>query len=96
MARLGEMLVSEGIITSTQLHEALDHQKRDGGLLGGVLVGRGFVSEAVLVDALSRQTGTPAVDLDKIPPDYSLAKVLPEAKARKIGCVNWNACATGA
>jgi hypothetical protein len=87
MARLGEMLVGEGVITSVQLHDALDHQKKEGGLLGGVLIARGFVSEAALVDVLSRQTGTPVVDLERTPPEPALAKVIPEAKARKIGCV---------
>lgn len=46
--RLGDRLIKEGLITSEQLQQALEIQKREGGLLGDVLVHYGFISELQL------------------------------------------------
>jgi len=51
---LGQVLLSEGIITETQLKEALEEQKRSGTMLGMLLVRRGVVTES-RVAAILRQ-----------------------------------------
>jgi hypothetical protein len=62
--RLGDLLVRAGVLTPTQLEAALAEQRRWGGRLGRVLVQMQFVSEAVLIRALSKQLGIRAADLD--------------------------------
>jgi len=64
---LGELLVNQGVITQDQLKEALDQQGKIGGRLGEILVKKGFINEAVLVDSLSLQLG-----ILKMAPDFHL------------------------
>lgn len=52
---LGEMLLENGEITRQQLDEALEIQKKDGGLLGIILVNLGFINEQSLVKYLAIQ-----------------------------------------
>lgn len=61
--RLGDMLISEGIIAQEQLNEAVSAQGREGGKLGEVLIRLGYVSEEQIVIALSKQLGIPYVSL---------------------------------
>ena len=44
MAAIGETLIREGIITTPQLQNALEHQKSHGGRLGDALVALGFIT----------------------------------------------------
>jgi hypothetical protein len=57
------MLVAAGAIEPVQLTKALEEQKRNGGLLGMVLVRLGFVDERAIVRALASQLGLPVVQL---------------------------------
>jgi type IV pilus assembly protein PilB len=54
-ALLGEMLLENGEITRQQLDEALEVQKKEGGLLGIILVNLGHISEQSLVKYLAVQ-----------------------------------------
>lgn len=72
--KLGELLISEGIITQDQLDEALKCHIIFGIKLGSSLIELGFVDEDVLVDLLSRILGVPAVnsiELMDVPPDVT-------------------------
>jgi hypothetical protein len=60
--RIGDLLVSYGLITSQQLEHALRTQKLRGGRLGTVLVGERFIDSATLGHFLSVQLGIDAVD----------------------------------
>lgn len=62
-ARLGEMLVSRGVITSPQLDEALTEQKSSGTFIGRILVAHDWASEEEVARALSEQVGLAYVDL---------------------------------
>ena len=44
-SRLGEILVKDSLISTDQLKQALDHQKKNGGRLGTCLVKLGLVSD---------------------------------------------------
>ena len=44
-SRLGEILVKDSLISSDQLKQALDYQKKNGGRLGTCLVKLGLVSD---------------------------------------------------
>ena len=61
--RVGDLLVSENIITGEQLDYALKEQKSSGRKLGKTLVNLGFVDEQVLLNTLSKQLDIPFVDI---------------------------------
>lgn len=63
--RLGELLVAAGVLDETRLNAALAEQRKWGGKLGTILVDMGFLTESLMVKALSRQLGLPEIDLDK-------------------------------
>lgn len=76
--RLGELLVSNGLITPQQLEEALQEHKFSGNKLGSSLVKLGFLSEKNLVSFLSRHYGVPAIDLNEVQIDSETMRMIPE------------------
>ncbi len=50
--RLGEMLMGNGIISNDQLEKALDQQKKNGGMLGMILVNLNYISKEQLGEYL--------------------------------------------
>ncbi len=64
-ARLGEVLVAEGLVSADDLARALREQRRTGHLLGRVLVEMGLVAQADLLAALAKQQGI-GVDQDEL------------------------------
>jgi type IV pilus assembly protein PilB len=75
--RLGDLLVSNGLITPAQLEKALQDQKLSGTKLGSALVKLGYISEKNLVSFLSRHYGVPAIDLNEIQIDSDAMKMIP-------------------
>jgi hypothetical protein len=63
MPRLGDILVKSRQLTESQLQAAIQEQRRWGGLLGEVLLRLNYVTESVLVKAVTRQTGLPEANL---------------------------------
>lgn len=64
--KLGELLIKANVLQSGQLKSALAEQQKWGGRLGDILVRMAFLTEDLLVKALSKQLGIPAVNLDAI------------------------------
>ena len=62
--KLGDILVSHGVIDQEKLIAALSDQFAFGGKLGRTLIDLGYVSEEELLRALSEQLGLDTVDLD--------------------------------
>jgi type IV pilus assembly protein PilB len=85
--RLGEMLVSAGLVTAVQLAEVLEMQRTSGGKLGQLLVHKKYIEERKLLEFLSKQFGIEFVDLRtrEISPD--VIKIIPENIARRYGLV---------
>ena len=81
--RLGEMLVDAGLITPGQLQSAITHQKIAKGRLGSNLVALGFITEDVLMDFLSQQTGVPRVDIRVATPPIQLLRLIPQRMAEQ-------------
>ncbi len=81
--RLGELLVEGGLITPSQLQSAVTHQKIARGRLGSNLVALGYISEEVLMDFLSRQTGVPQMDLRNIEVQDQVLKLVPQRLAEQ-------------
>jgi type IV pilus assembly protein PilB len=82
-ARIGDLLVKEGVITAAQLQQALEAQKKGGGRLGSCLVKLNFVSEEDVTTFLSRQYGVPSINLSYFDLDPAVAKLIPEDTARR-------------
>jgi len=83
MAKLGEILLKEGVLTSEQLKEALEIQKAKPNLfLGDILIRKGLLSEDVIVRALISQAGIPQANLDRIQLDSALSLLIPLKAAK--------------
>ena len=65
--KLGELLLAAKLISEAQLNAALEEQRKWGGKLGEILVRMTFLSEEILVKALSKQLNIPRVDLESLP-----------------------------
>ncbi|MEM1304433.1 MAG: ATPase, T2SS/T4P/T4SS family, partial [Planctomycetota bacterium] len=87
MARLGDILIRNQLITESQLESALAAQGSERGLLGQILVRRGLVTLNQLGDALAEQYGVPYVDLVPQAVNPQVARLLPEELAREKSCV---------
>ena len=55
--KLGDLLQSVGLISSSQLDEALALQKETKERLGTLLISHGFITENQLIEALQMQLG---------------------------------------
>jgi len=75
--RLGDLLVSKGLLTPKQLESALQEQKISGQKLGTSLVKLGYITEKNLVSFLSRHYGVPAIDLSEVQIDSEAIKMIP-------------------
>ncbi len=80
---LGEILISEGIITKDQLHIALTEQKKIHQPLGKLLVSLGFVTEAIMRSSLGEALEQDSVDLSHVVPDPDAIKMITSDIARK-------------
>lgn len=82
--RLGDTLISLGLITDEQLKYALNKQKTSGGKrLGEILVEENIITQQQLIDVLKTKFGVESIDLRSIKLDPSIVKLLPENLARR-------------
>src|SRR3954464_3279677 len=84
--KIGDLLVKAGVITDLQLRAALAEQQQWGGKLGDILVRMEFLTEEILVRALSKQTSIPRADLTGEGDRASLALIPPDV-AEEFGLV---------
>ncbi|MDY7231243.1 hypothetical protein [Hyalangium rubrum] len=75
--RLGDILLSRGVVDALQLQAALGFQRQWGMPLGQVVVDQGFCEATQVFAALAEQTGVAAVDLDSQLLDARLARLVP-------------------
>ena len=61
--RVGDFLISRGMVTAAQVDEALQQQKGTGIRLGEMLVNMGLLGERGLVEALAAHFDMPVADL---------------------------------
>ena len=85
--RLGDILVSQKIITNDQLMEALSLQKQQGKRLGQTLIDNGFITENQLIDTLRYQLGIDYIDLSKIDIPVEMSEWIPKSVAVSNGIV---------
>ncbi|OFZ87626.1 MAG: secretion system protein E [Betaproteobacteria bacterium RBG_16_64_18] len=80
---IGQILISQGILTEDQLRIALLEQLKTNQPVGRLLVNLGFVSEATLRDALSEKLGLQSVDLSQIVVDSAALKLIQREFAKR-------------
>jgi type IV pilus assembly protein PilB len=81
-ARLGEVLLKSGIITSEQLEIALTYQKTTGLRLGEMLIKLNYINEESMRQALCKHLNIPFIDLEKISIDPGLRKLINKSYAK--------------
>jgi len=86
-ARLGEMLVQEGVVTNGQLEEALKLQKDQGGFLGNALVSLRYIDQNTLVSFLVKQCKIPHISLLDYNVDDELFRLIPKELCLKHLCI---------
>ena len=86
---LGRQLVDLGLITQTELLNALGLQRRVDAQLGDILVAEGAVHPDDLLAALARQHNAQLVDLDAAPPRRKIARALPSSLCLQHQVVPW-------
>ena len=80
---LGELLLESKLITKQQIEEGLRVQKEKGGLIGQILVGLKFTTEAVIAQSLTAQYGFPYLPLTNYEVDPVVVKIIPEHVAKQ-------------
>lgn len=85
--RLGDLLIAAGVISQSQLTEALSIQKQTRERLGDVLIENGMITEQQLIEALQMQLGVDFVDLTAVSIPLELAKFVPRNIAKKYSVV---------
>ncbi len=75
--RIGEILVSQGVVSSDQLDEALAIQKKTGELLGVILLDLGLVTESDIAKTICIQYQIPFLSLNNYEFDGTLASLFP-------------------
>jgi type IV pilus assembly protein PilB len=83
--KLGDLLISHGVIDEEKLTAALSDQRAFGGKLGRTLVDLGYVTEDQLIRGLSEQLGLPTVDLDGVEAQPEALQSLPVDACERYG-----------
>ncbi len=81
--RFGDILVDAGLITPTQVKEALDYGKEHDIKLGQSLRDLGFVDDLSIAQSIAKQLSLPFIDFDKVVIDPKIVALVPEIIARK-------------
>ncbi len=81
--QLGDALIKKGIITPDQLTIALLEQQSLGKRIGAVLIHLGFVTDSIIRDALSENTGYATVDVAGSVIDADAINMVPQDLARR-------------
>lgn len=79
--RIGELLVSEGIVSAKQLAEGLKEQEHKGGKLVEVMISMGFMSLQSFVNFLSKQPGVASIDLTNYEIPAEIISLIPKELA---------------
>ena len=80
---IGQILVTNQVITQEQLELALQEQRASGALLGDVLISLKMASEEALTRALAQEARVPYAAPETLAPDPDAAALVPEALARR-------------
>lgn len=80
---LGEVLVETDLVYLEQLETALEIQRKNGGLLGDILIEQEFITPSDLAMGLSIHLNMPVIDLRRHLPTARALKMIPISTAKK-------------
>lgn len=83
---IGQVLLKKNLISQEQLEAGLNIQKSEGGLLGNILVDKGFLSEESFAMALSSQLDLAYIPIEKYNASREAIKMVPKDLAQR-NCV---------
>ena len=81
--RIGEMLVSEGVLSEAQLKEALGMQEKGGGKVVENLIALGYLDPKTFANFLSKQPGMASINLLNYSIPQDIIKLIPAEFALK-------------
>jgi general secretion pathway protein E/type IV pilus assembly protein PilB len=81
--RLGKLLLDQGAITEDQLRIGLREQQTNKRPLGAILIDLGFVTDSIVRDTLSANTGQRSVDLSQTVVDADSIRIVSQALAHR-------------
>jgi type IV pilus assembly protein PilB len=81
--KLGDLLVSENLISPMQLKEAMEAQRRTSGRLSQCLVKLGYINDEDIAKILSRRYGVPSINLSYFEIDSAIIHLLSTGTAQK-------------
>lgn len=79
--RLGEILIEEGYLSAKELEKGLEIQKKEGGLIGSILIRMEAITEEELAAALSRQLSLPFIRLSSYSVNRAALRQVPREVA---------------
>ncbi|HPA59825.1 MAG TPA: ATPase, T2SS/T4P/T4SS family [Synergistales bacterium] len=85
--KLGDLLVSTGLLSEEDLKRALSEQKYSKKRLGEILIGKQLLTERQLAEVLSRQLRIPLISLARYRPMGEALRLVPENVARRLELV---------
>ena len=94
--RIGDLLISQGLITEKQLNTALEEQKVRKTKLGETLIALGYVSQSSFANVLSEQLGIDSVDLQERGLEDAVIKLVSEEIMKKYELVPFSVDADNA
>ena len=77
--RIGEILISKGLITQQQLEQALELQRENRKRVGEIWVEAGIISEEILARALATQYSVPYFDMSSYQPKEELLSLVADS-----------------
>src|SRR5262245_49445627 len=80
--RIADVLIEDGLLLASQLEEAMQLQKKQGGRLLKILTDQNFVTEQDMVISMGRCLDTPPVNLAKVRVPEEVLNLVPKEMAR--------------
>jgi type IV pilus assembly protein PilB len=80
--RIADVLIEDGLLLPSQLQEAVDQQKAQGGRLLKILTDKQYVSEQDMVISMGRCLDTPPINLSRVRVPEEVAELVPKEMCR--------------
>jgi type IV pilus assembly protein PilB len=80
--RIADVLIEDGLLLASQLEEAMQIQKKQGGRLLKILTDNNLVTEQDMVISMGRCLDTPPINLSKLRVPEDVANLVPKEMAR--------------
>ncbi len=80
--RIADAMIEDGVLLSSQLEEAMEQQRNQGGRLLKILLDKSFVTEQDMMISMGRILGTPPINLSRFNTSKEVADLIPRDVAK--------------